>query len=114
MSVDQRSVIDIVGVDRSTNRVVLTISDHLDWTTESKHEFVLQDKLNDYLAFAESGELLVAYPDAAGRPVEIAIVFAEPPSETGLRFLASVEPVICAAGFFFSWRVPHGAPTDAA
>jgi hypothetical protein len=63
MSVEQRKIIDFVGVDEEANEVILTISDHLEWDNpKSDHLLLLQDKINDYLAFIESGELLRISP----------------------------------------------------
>lgn len=67
MGVEQTTVIDFIGIDPASGAVCLTIADALDWDPD--HLRLLQDKLNAYLAFVESGELLWAYPLAAGRPV---------------------------------------------
>jgi uncharacterized protein DUF6572 len=62
MSVEQTDVVDILGIDRETGHVVLTISDHLDWSDSARHQIILQKKLNRYLAFVESGEILEQIP----------------------------------------------------
>lgn len=70
MSVDQINVVDFIGVDNSTGHVVLTITDHIEWIDgDSEHLLLLQEKLNTYLSFVESGEILETYPDAKDRPV---------------------------------------------
>ena len=66
MSVDQPAVIDFLWKDPKNNRAVLTISDHLDWEDEGEHLVLLQDKLNHYLEFIESGQLAEAKPSCAG------------------------------------------------
>lgn len=48
MSIDQRDTIDVIGVDKKSNQVILTISDHLEWTADG-HLYLLQEKLNIYL-----------------------------------------------------------------
>ena len=75
MSVEQTDVVDILGVDRETGHVVLTISDHLDWSDSVGRQTILQKKLNTYLTFVESGEILGQYPDAKDRPVAFRVVF---------------------------------------
>jgi len=55
MSVEQRKVIDFVGISKADGRAILTISDHLPWLADNEHLLILQDKINDYLAFLESG-----------------------------------------------------------
>jgi len=41
MSVEQPEVIDIVSTDRFTGEVVLTVSDHLDWSDSTAHQLLL-------------------------------------------------------------------------
>ena len=109
MSIEQGDVVDIVSTDRLTGDVVLTISDHLDWSDSTAHQMLLQSKLNRYLAFVESGELLQNYPSAEGRRITFKVVFQFPPDEAGRRFLAKVRPVIESAGFGLDDEVFTGA-----
>jgi hypothetical protein len=46
MAVEQSDLIDIISTDRVTGDVVLTISDHLDWSDSPAHQVFLQAKLN--------------------------------------------------------------------
>lgn len=78
--------------------MVLTISDHLDWSNSEKHQNILQAKFNKYLAFVESGELLTRYSDAKGRPIAIKVVFRHGPDHEGWNFLARANVVIESAG----------------
>lgn len=98
MSVEQLDVIDVISTD-PTGHVVLTVSDHLDWSDTVQHQNILQAKLNKYLAFVESGEILEKYPDAKGRLVVFKVVFKFRPDPTGLQFLAKAKAVIESAGF---------------
>jgi hypothetical protein len=86
-------------VDKDSGVVVLTISDHLDWADSRQHQVVLQDKINAYLAFVESGELLERYAEAKGRPVVFQVVFKFRPDTSGLQFLTKAKEVIESAGF---------------
>ena len=99
MSVEETGVVDIVGIDRKTGHVVLTIADHLDWSNSTKHQATLQKKLNAYLAFVESGEIFHKYPDAKDRPVAFRVVFRVAPDAEGRAFLARARQVIESAGF---------------
>jgi CRP-like cAMP-binding protein len=98
MSVEQLDVVDIVSTDKAGN-VVLTISDHLEWSRNVEHQIKLQAKFNKYLAFVESGEILIRYPEAEGRPIVIKVVFKHKPDPEGCAFLARAKQVIEAAGF---------------
>jgi hypothetical protein len=61
MSVNQTDTIDIIGTTPG-GKVALTISDHHFWD-EPLHLQLLQDKINAYLQFIESGQILDDYPD---------------------------------------------------
>jgi hypothetical protein len=65
VSVEQFDVVDVVSIDKKTGHVILTISDHLDWSNSVEHQTILQAKLNKYLAFVESLE-----PREWGRALE--------------------------------------------
>ena len=109
MSIEQTDVVDLVGTDRTTGHVTLTISDHLDWSDSVTHQLLLQTKLNRYLAFVESGEILQSYPDAKDRPIIFTVVFKFAPDEGGRAFLAKVRPIIESAGFSFREEIfAHG------
>jgi len=99
VSVEQLDVVDVVSIDKKTGHVILTISDHLDWSNTLEHQTVLQAKFNKYLAFVESGEILARYPDAKDRPVAIKVVFKYKPDLEGWRFLGRAKQVIESAGF---------------
>jgi hypothetical protein len=102
MSVEQPEVIDIVSTDRFTGEVVLTVSDHLDWSDSTAHQLLLQGKLNRYLAFVESGEILESYPNAKDRVIVFSVVFKFPPDDSGRAFLTRAKAVVESAGF--QWR----------
>ena len=71
MSIDQPAVIDFLWKDEKNNRAVATIADHLDWEKEGEHLLLLQNKLNHYLEFIQSGQLVKAKPEFKGLPVLI-------------------------------------------
>jgi hypothetical protein len=110
VSIEQPDVIDIISTDRITGHVILTISDHLDWIDSTAHQLLLQSKLNRYLAFVESGEILEKYPNARDRAIVLSIVFQFPPDEAGRAFIAGARAVIESAGFSLRDEVFTGAP----
>jgi len=100
VAIDDPGVVDIIGIDPAGS-VVLTVSDHLEWDDSIQHQLTLQEKLNRYLAFIESGEILESYPDAKGRPVMIEVVTRNDPDQDGIQFLEKAKIVIEQAGFGF-------------
>lgn len=105
MTIEKIKVVDVISIDPSTDDVVMTISDHLDWTDPDKHLRILQEKLNSYLAFIESGELLPSYPKANGKPVLIDVVFKYPLDKRAIEFLDTATLIFKDAGFGLSSRI---------
>ncbi len=100
MSIEQPSVVDFVTIDEKSGDVLLTISDHLAWDqNEGTHLDLLQNKLNAYLRFIESGELVREFPHVIGRNVVINVVGKFPLSEQAKVFIRKASAAICDAGF---------------
>jgi Family of unknown function (DUF6572) len=109
MSVDQSQVIDIVSKDRKGS-LVLSISDHLDWENTKEHLHLLQEKINTYLRFLDSGEVFEKYPDSRGRPIEIEIIFHYQPTMEARSFLAKVKPIVEGSGYGFRFEYFSATP----
>jgi hypothetical protein len=103
MAVDNPDVVDIMSID-PCGSVVLTVSDHLDWINSASHQSILQAKINRYLAFVESGEILDRYPDARGRNVVIQVITQHGPDAEALSFLERARHAVGQAGIEFVWR----------
>jgi len=103
MAGDDEGVVDIVSIEPSGS-VVLTISDHLDWRDSISHQRVLQGKINRYLAFVESGEILDRYPQAAGRKVVIKVVMMHDPDVDGEHFFERARSALTQTGVQFRWN----------
>jgi hypothetical protein len=110
MSIEQTDVVDIISTERLTGDIVLTISDHFDWTDSMAHQLLLQTKLNRYLAFVESGEILEGYPNAKERRIVFSVTFKFPPDESGRAFLSKARQIIESAGFTLRDEVCTSAP----
>ncbi|HEF1904183.1 TPA: hypothetical protein R9Y97_003511 [Bacillus cereus] len=64
MSILDKNKIDGIGKSMGENKLALMIADHLDWENELQHLALLQDKINAYVSFIESGQIYSVYPDA--------------------------------------------------
>ena len=104
MTIEQTEKVDLISVDPRTDEVVMTISDHLDWTEKGTHLLLLQEKINSYLAFIESGEIFDAYPKAKGRSVVIDIVFQHEVDPEGRNFIEMATEIVANAGFRLTAR----------
>jgi hypothetical protein len=106
MSVDETNKIDFTSLDKNGSHVLLTISDHLGWEEEEgEHLLLLQDKLNTYLYFIESGKLVETFSWADGLPVVISIVGKFPLSTEATRFFGLVKGKLEEIGVSLEFRL---------
>jgi hypothetical protein len=87
MSIEKPDVVDAIGIKNETGKVVLNLLDAWDWTDEHAHLVALQSKLNGYFEFIESGQLVEAYPQAAGRKIIIGVIGRFPLATTAAALL---------------------------
>jgi hypothetical protein len=106
MSINQSNIIDAIGISHE-GKVILTISDHHSWD-ETWHLQLLQDKINAYLRFIESGQILEDYPNAEGKEVVIETVMKYQPTSEATSFLEKANEIIKSAGFGFNWKMYNG------
>lgn len=99
MTIEQIDVVDFISIDEKSNEVVLSISDHLEWEGNDEHLLLFQEKLNKYLAFIESGEILESYPKAEGKNVLISLVCKFPLNEKAKKVFDSAVSIVDGAGF---------------
>jgi hypothetical protein len=98
MTVEDIDKVDFVSI--GAGDVLLTVSDHLDWDeNEGEHLSVLQDKLNTYLEFIESGQIYAKVPQAAGRKIVIRVMGKFPLSDEAKKFYRLAGKAIEDAGF---------------
>ncbi len=100
MSVDQKKVIDAISIDEKSNEVLLFIFDHHTWDDpKSDHALILQDKINDYLSYVESGEIYENNPQYKNKPLVIIVKGKYPLSEFGKSFYEKATSIVQWAGF---------------
>ncbi len=91
--------VDRIGIESESGRVTLSILDDLEWDVGNEHILQLQEKLNLYLGFIESGEMKEAYPDSIDRAVGIRIFFTHwPPTVVAHEFLRRVRETLSGIG----------------
>lgn len=106
MPIEETEVVDFVDIDCESGDVRLTISDHLPWDHDKgEHLLLLQDKLNAYLRFIESGEMTKKFPETKGRRVVINLVCKHPLSEKASLFFKKASSAISAAGFALRFKL---------
>jgi hypothetical protein len=110
MTVEQTSVVDIAYIDRETGIVHLGVTDHLQW--DGEHLLVLQEKINCYLSFVESGEVFDTLLEAEGKDIQIELITKYKPTEEALHFFGHAEAFLRKEGIGFTHRAgPDGYET---
>jgi hypothetical protein len=104
MTIEQLDKVDFLAKEEEGNRVVLYISDHLPWDAENEKLLLLQEKINRYLAFLESGEIYENLPDVKHGNFKITAIHKYRPTSEGYCFLEAAQKIIEDAGFQFEWR----------
>lgn len=100
MTVEQHDVVDFVAIDPAKT-LLLVISDHLPWEEVNEHLWQLQEKLNCYFAFVESGQLYKEYPHTVGLDIVIKILLMHAMPEEARWFFDRTAAVIEEAGWGF-------------
>ena len=102
MTIENTKVLDVVGVEKGSGTVVLTISDHLPWGVDDRHLALLEEKIRSYVAFIENGQLFERYPNAQERGIEIRVIYQHEPDESGEDFLQAAGGALSERGIAFS------------
>lgn len=103
MTIEQNNVIDFISIDPNDN-LVLTISDHLTWDDEMRHLLLLQEKINTYLRFLESGEVYEHYPEDRAKNVIINVVCAHKIDQSSMEMFERFQQAVEIAGFTLTIR----------
>lgn len=102
MSISETKVVDIIALPEwEPDTVVLVITDHLEWgdrVQQGEHLLLLQEKINTYIAFIESDELLESYPPAKGKKPKIRINGLYELPEQAEAFITRVTEILRGVG----------------
>ena len=109
MSVIDTDSIDAIGMEKEFKRVFLSIVDALMWDDEDIHLFTLQEKINTYLYFIESGELLKAFPDSEGFDIAIELILKHMPSDKAITFFDKTIQILLDKNIIFAFGPKKGA-----
>lgn len=87
MALEDTTTVDGAAYEESDNTVVLLLTDAWGWDDEVAHLRLLQDKVNAYAAFVETGQYRQVFPGAEPDHCVFDISFARPITERCLAFL---------------------------
>ncbi len=102
--------VDFLGLEKDSGDVILTLVDDFGWQDEMRHMALLQEKINRYFDFIDSGEVYDQVEKIVGRsipkstPVKISVLEKYEPTEEGYRFLEHVKRISKEAGVDFTFK----------
>jgi hypothetical protein len=99
MSIKQINIIDSVAVSDEDGRLLLIISDELDWKKTQDHLEVLEKKLDLYLSCINNGEIYEIFPQGKGRPISIQIYAKFKFPQKALEYLEVVNKKVASWEF---------------
>ena len=83
-------VLDAFAHDTRADKLVLAMYEFRPWSGEEMQLFQLQEKLNAYLSFILDGELNEAFPELAGKLVEIQLRTVHEPGAKAFDLIGRV------------------------
>lgn len=108
MSVIETDKIDAIGIINEEQRIYLTIVDSLVWDGENVHLFTLQEKINSYLFFIESGELAKAFPNEKNFDAVIELILKYAPTNEAITFFDKTIQILLDKGIAFVFGPKKG------
>jgi len=112
MSVIDKEKIDAIAITPDGEGIKFLITDHLNWTDEYKHLLVMQEKINIYIMFLESGQYKDVYINMEFQYVVIEIHFMYEPTEKARPFLQTVQNQISQMGIRIEYCISRGEKSE--
>ncbi|MBX3199605.1 MAG: hypothetical protein KF894_15830 [Labilithrix sp.] len=105
MSIENPDVVDFVAIEHGQTKIALAISSHWDWSHPLEHVYALQEKMNTYAVFIESGQVWKAASEHSGVaiapgsiPIEIKVFLRCDPPQVFFDFMDRAREVFAAVG----------------
>lgn len=111
MAIDDPSKVDLVTYDpKSTEFVLIMIADQ-GWKNTPDDRRQLEQKLNGYMEFIESGQFLGKFPEAAGKPIRIQLDCIGSVDVHSAVFFSKVTQLLQTHGYTFRVNRIDAEPT---
>ena len=79
--------VDVVSLTPDSSTIVLSLVETRPWDAKGENLLDLQAKLNTYLDFIESGQLIQKYPQAKGKKIVLRLQYSFAPNAQALEFI---------------------------
>ena len=110
MTIEQTRVIDFIADDAANGISSLVITDHLEWdATQPNHLLLLQEKINTYITFFESGEIFETREHLHNRALRVKVVGLYPLSSEAQAFYKRVREVLQSIGLDLEFELTEHA-----
>ncbi len=96
--VENARLMDLITPDPTSGKVVLVMIERRAWGASPLQFAQIEEKINRYLGYVLDGFLVQQYPQYQGKPVQIRLDCAEPPSGESQRFVDAATHAIAASG----------------
>lgn len=106
--------LDFFSIGPANSVAILSLVDEEDWSDPKSHLLLLQEKLNAYFEFIESGQIWRQLQTETGSdkttsmPIEIRLHSLHPVPGVGQQFLAHVREIVTKRG----WALTHHEEQD--
>ncbi|HXU07007.1 MAG TPA: DUF6572 domain-containing protein [Polyangia bacterium] len=85
--VENPKVVDLISIDDSADKVVLTMIERRPWGASDQQFQQIEEKINRYMGYALDGFLADHYPQYEGKRVQIRLECAEEPHGEAVLFV---------------------------
>jgi hypothetical protein len=99
--VENSKVVDLIGVDPATDKVVLTMIERRPWGASDQQFEQIEEKINRYMGYVLDGFLAEQYPKYVGKRVQIRLDCCESPHGGAVTFVAAAKEAIENHGLEF-------------
>ena len=106
LNIEKTNTIDGVAYDEKDLKLVLLLADGMDWHDEKKHLLLLQEKINNYIAYIEGKQYLQKYSNVEQIEIQIKFLFKE--TDNCKKFLEQVEKIISTSLNNTSINIEYG------
>lgn len=92
LNIERTNTIDGIAYNEKDLKLVLLLADGMDWHDEKNHLLLLQEKINNYIAYIEGKQYLQKYSNVEQIEIQIKFLFKE--TDNCRKFLEQVEKII--------------------
>jgi hypothetical protein len=106
LNIEKTDTIDSLAYEQDTFSLILLLTDGMDWSDMMRHLWLLQEKLNTYIWYIDSGQYEEKYSNVKRIELRVSFLFEEP--ELCHELLEKAKKVFMNVFENFEMIVEHG------